>query len=149
MKQQSTTSILPGNGPIDARRNAIRDSQREGTIEDRRNDATGNRRGSDAAQNPIEGTVDDRRKAISDRRKAITDRRAAPRIRTLKGAKIIWPNGAPVSCVVRNLSESGASLEAYAPVLQNTFDLVFDLDHSRRSCRVVWRKEPRLGVKFQ
>ena len=60
----------------------------------------------------------------------------------------MWLNGVPVRCTVRNVSETGAKLEVHEPVLQNTFDLVFDLDQSRRSCCVVWRKEPFMGVKF-
>jgi hypothetical protein len=96
--------------------------------------------------------IDDRRlvdsKRADDRRRADRDRRSWPRVRTLKGAQIIWLNGVPVRCTVRNVSETGAKLEVHEPVLQNTFDLVFDLDKSRRSCRVVWRKEPFMGVKF-
>jgi hypothetical protein len=84
-----------------------------------------------------------------DRRTADRDRRSSPRVRTLKGAQIIWPNGFPIRCTVRNISETGAKLEVHEPILQNTFDLVFDLDQSRHSCRVVWRKEPFMGVKFQ
>ena len=147
--KQSTTSILPSTGPLQERRPAAPKSPVEGAIDDRRNDAIGDRRNGAGTQSPVEGTVDDRRKAINDRRQTAADRRIAPRIRTLKGAKILWANGVPVSCVVRNISETGASLETHAPVLRNTFDLIFDLDHSRRTCRVVWRKEPRLGVKFQ
>lgn len=85
---------------------------------------------------------------IEDRRKANRDRRDSPRIKTLKGAQLKWLYGVPVHCTVRNLSQSGAKLEVYEPVLQNTFDLVFDLDERRYSCRVVWRKEPFIGVKF-
>ncbi len=103
-----------------------------------------------------DGTIDDRRKGdrvngdrkIDDRRQAVTDRRKSPRLKALKGAQIILRNGALLACIVRNISETGAKLEVYGPVLQNAFDLVFDLDHARRSCRVVWRKEPMLGVKF-
>ncbi|MGA3311302.1 MAG: hypothetical protein ABSD08_22255 [Xanthobacteraceae bacterium] len=90
----------------------------------------------------------DRRRSDDDRRKAVRDRREVLRLKTFKGAQIIWRNGAPVACVVRNFSEKGAKLEVYAPVLQNAFELIFDLDQSRRSCRVVWRKEPMMGVKF-
>jgi hypothetical protein len=82
--------------------------------------------------------IDDRRvvdgKRADDRRTAGRDRRSSPRVRTLKGAQIIWPNGAPVRCIVRNISETGAKLEAHEPVLQNNFDLVFDLDN--RAVRV-------------
>jgi len=103
-----------------------------------------------------DSTIDDRRKGdrgkgdrrIDDRRQAVTDRRKSPRLKALKGAQIILRSGAPLACIVRNISETGAKLEVYGPVLQNAFDLVFDLDHSRRSCCVVWRKEPMLGVKF-
>ena len=94
------------------------------------------------------GSVDDRRTSIESRRKS-------PRTRILKGAKIfwpsgaavIWPNGSAVKCLVRNLSQSGAKIEAHNPVPE-TFEIVFDVDHSRRSCRVVWRKGQMIGVKF-
>jgi hypothetical protein len=36
----------------------------------------------------------------------------------------------------------------HSPV-PHTFELVFDGDASRHSCTVVWRKNPRIGVKFQ
>ncbi len=64
-----------------------------------------------------------------------------------KGAQLIWRNGIPVQCVVRNLSEAGAKIVVHSPV-PGTFDLVFDCDQSRRSCRVVWRKEIQMGVQF-
>lgn len=85
---------------------------------------------------------------LDDRRKSTRDRRTLPRVKSLKDAVVIWRDGTPVKCTVRNVSEQGAKLEVYDPVPQNTFDLVFDLDQSRRSCRVVWRKEPFIGVKF-
>jgi hypothetical protein len=91
----------------------------------------------------ITDEIDDRRSAGKD------DRRRKLRIKTYKGAKIIWPNSGPVRCVVRNLSDTGAKLEVHGLVLQNSFELVFDLDQSRRSCRVLWRKEPWIGVEFQ
>src|SRR3974377_1787802 len=92
---------------------------------------------------------------IDDRRESVEARRGSPRTRIFKGAQIFWPTGTPVSwpngsavkCVVRNLSETGAKIEARSPVPE-TFEIVFDLDHSRRSCRVVWRKGPMIGVKF-
>lgn len=96
---------------------------------------------------PIDdGAIDDRRR--SDRGKSASDRRKARRLKMLKGAQIIGRNGTSVACVVRNISDSGAKLEPCGPVLQNTFDLVYNSDHSRHACCVVWRKEPMLGVKF-
>jgi len=85
--------------------------------------------------------------AIDDRRKSVEDRRSSPRTKTLKGAAIFWPTGNPVKCIVRNLSETGAKIEVHS-LVPGTFDLVFDCDRSRRSCRVVWRKEPMMGVRF-
>jgi PilZ domain len=94
------------------------------------------------SQLPVDdGTIDDRRITVRDRRKT-------PRRMTLQGAQIISRNDVPVPCTVRNLSEAGAKLEVYRPVIQNTFVLVFNLDQSRRSCRVVWRKDSLIGVRF-
>lgn len=92
---------------------------------------------------------------IDDRRKAIDDRRLLPRTKTLKGAQIlwrtgaavIWPTGAPVKCVIRNLTPAGAKIEVHSPVPQE-FDLLFDCDQSRRSCRVIWRNKSQIGVLF-
>jgi hypothetical protein len=95
---------------------------------------------------PIDhGTIEDRRK--SDREELVSDRRKSSRTKTLKGAQIIWRNGIPVQCVIRNLSEAGAKIVVHSPV-PGTFDLIFDCDQSRRSCRVVWRKEIQMGVRF-
>jgi hypothetical protein len=100
------------------------------------------------------GSIDDRRVAvgsIDDRRVAVTPRRASPRYRTFKGAQVFWPwpVGAYDKCIIRNLSETGACLEIHVPVLHKIFVLVFDEDKSRRTCCVMWRKEPRIGVRFQ
>ena len=102
----------------------------------------------------VTGEVDDRRAENRGpqgevRKGPDSTRRGSPRIKTLKGAQITWLNGPPVRCTVRNISETGACLEVYDPVLQNTFDLVFDLNLVRRPCRVMWRKHPRMGVQFQ
>jgi hypothetical protein len=103
---------------------------------------------------PVSGQIDDRRAEnqspqAEQRRGPDNTRRRAPRIKTLKGAQIISPNAVPLRCVVRNISETGACIEVYEPVLQNTFELVFDLNQARRTCRVMWRKHPRMGVQFQ
>lgn len=86
---------------------------------------------------------------VEDRRAvAVPGRRLAPRMRTLLGAQIVWPNGVSVKCIVRNLSQTGARLEVQEPV-PNIFDLVVERDQLRHSCCVVWRKGTRIGVKFQ
>ncbi len=78
------------------------------------------------------------------------EHRKAPRQRTLKAAHIAFAgHGAAIECVVRNLSATGASLEILSPIgIPETFDLVFTSDQSTRPCRVVWRKEKRIGVVF-
>jgi hypothetical protein len=84
---------------------------------------------------------------IDDRRKSVKDRRSSPRMRTLKGARIVWPSGATITCTVRNFSDTGAKLQVDGPV-PGTFELVLVADGSRRPCRVVWRKENYIGVRF-
>jgi hypothetical protein len=101
-------------------------------------------------------SIEDRRTAdanldpsIEDRRAARKQRRKSPRMRTLKGAQIVWLTGAPVKCIVHDISEGGACLEVHNPVPHNEFDLIFDSDQSRYACSVVWRQPPRMGVKFR
>ena len=104
---------------------------------------------SPTSKAPVDDSV------IDDRRGPVEDRRSSPRKKALRGAQILWPTGAAVTwptgaavkCIVRNFSANGAKIEAHSPV-PGTFDLVFDLDQSRRSCRVVWRKGFLIGVKF-
>jgi hypothetical protein len=101
-------------------------------------------------------TTDDLRAAIAslgsiadERRVATVERRKSPRARMARTAQIAWLGDEPVKCVVRNLSEKGACLEVRGEVPRNTFDLIFDLDQSRRYCWVAWREPPRMGVKFR
>lgn len=79
------------------------------------------------------------------------ERRAVPRTRVLKGARIILnQRSSTISCVVRNLTNSGAYLTvATAAGIPSTFELSFDNQcRSRRICRVVWRCGDGLGVAF-
>lgn len=52
-----------------------------------------------------------------------------------------------ISCAVRNLSDGGASLEVASPV-GIPESIVLELDGSGRRCRVIWRKDKRIGVRF-
>ena len=99
-------------------------------------------------ETPKETPAIDDRRGTAEEPDSIDDRRMSPRINTLKGGQIVWPNGVPVKCIIRNLSRTGAKLEVSSPV-PHTFELVFDDDQSRRSCRVVWQKETQMGVNFQ
>jgi hypothetical protein len=74
------------------------------------------------------------------------DKRTTPRHRVLKAATISFGGGA-ISCTVRNLSVSGASLEVASPI-GIPGSIVLELEGSRRPCRVIWRTERRIGVRF-
>ncbi len=54
-----------------------------------------------------------------------------------------------IDCVVRNLSPAGACLELDCPgSLPDQFSLIIRPENVRRSCRLIWRGENRLGVRF-
>lgn len=77
----------------------------------------------------------------------MNEHRIAARHRVLKGASIQFGGGA-IDCTIRNLSETGAALDVISPIgIPAQFTLVADGTH--RACRVVWRKERRIGVTFE
>jgi hypothetical protein len=84
---------------------------------------------------------------IDDRREAITQRRKSARSRMINLARIVWSNGGPVRCTVRNFSRTGACIEVHEPVPE-AFDLILDCDTSRYSCAKIWQNSPRMGVRF-
>ena len=58
--------------------------------------------------------------------------------------------GGAIDCTVRNLSETGAALEVSSPVgVPEHFTLLIEADHIHVPCRVVWRKDTRIGVHFE
>ena len=74
------------------------------------------------------------------------EHRIATRHRVLKGGRIQFGGGS-IDCTVRNLSETGAALDVASQLgIPTEFMLV--IDGEQRSCRVVWRKEKRIGVTF-
>ncbi len=77
------------------------------------------------------------------------EKRAAPRQRTLKGARIVINNGfSSFQCTVRNLSAAGARLKVASIIgIPDQFDLVMD-DGRRFPCSVVWRTAEEFGVAF-
>jgi hypothetical protein len=83
-------------------------------------------------------------------RNAMEQRKTPGRARMLKSAKIVFSgDSASIDCVVRNSSASGACLDVASPIgIPESFDLVYDADHARMPCRVVWRKATRIGVHF-
>ena len=78
----------------------------------------------------------------------MSEHRIAPRKRVLK-AGLIEFSGGGISCTVRNLSDTGAALSVESQVgIPIEFKLVVISDQVSRMCRVVWRKEKRLGIRF-
>jgi PilZ domain len=79
----------------------------------------------------------------------VDEHRTAPRRRLLKAGRISF-GGGTIDCTVRNLSETGAALEVSSPVgIPERFTLVIEPNHIHVPCRVVWRKETRIGVHFE
>jgi PilZ domain len=79
---------------------------------------------------------------------AVDRRIAAPRHRVLKSGTIEF-GGSAIDCIVRNVSTNGAALDVATPVgIPTTFSLAIPRDGLHFACRVLWRKERRIGVKF-
>jgi hypothetical protein len=78
------------------------------------------------------------------------NKRRAPRMRTIKGASLILPgSGSTFSCVMRNLSETGALVELPSTIgVPQTVTLQTADGILNRTCSVAWRTETRLGLTF-
>ncbi|MGO8908121.1 MAG: PilZ domain-containing protein [Bradyrhizobium sp.] len=75
------------------------------------------------------------------------EHRISARHRVLKAGKIEFGDGA-IDCTVRNLSSTGAALDVTSPLgIPAQFTLVTEGQHL--PCRVVWRKEKRIGIAFE
>jgi hypothetical protein len=77
--------------------------------------------------------------------------RNASRHRTYKAARIAFRGGrAVITCLVRNLSDTGACLSVDSPLdIPDSFNLVFDSGEPSRMSRVIWRKKTQIGIAFQ
>lgn len=76
------------------------------------------------------------------------EHRAAARRRLFK-AGTIAVGTSQIDCIVKNLSEVGAGLETTTPLyIPDQFTLLIPSDRLERNCRVVWRKNRRIGVAF-
>jgi hypothetical protein len=77
----------------------------------------------------------------------MSESRTAYRYRVLKAGAIEC--GGAISCVVKNISASGASLEVVSALdIPDRLNLSIPAEHFNRPCHVVWRKEKRVGVVF-
>jgi hypothetical protein len=67
----------------------------------------------------------------------------------LKAGTISFGGGA-IDCTIRNISETGAALDVVTPLfIPDRFTLVVQTAQLKRPCRIVWRKERRMGVAFE
>ena len=79
------------------------------------------------------------------------ERRRVRRTRVVKGAKIIFSQGALTAhCLVHDLTNLGACLRVSDPAgMPARFELTFDDGRSGRACRVIWRHTDSVGVSFE
>jgi hypothetical protein len=76
---------------------------------------------------------------------AVSENRKNMRLRTLKAGVIAFDKGS-ISCIVRNVSVSGACLEVTSPLgIPDAFTLLIESDHIKRQCHVAWMKDKRIG----
>jgi hypothetical protein len=81
----------------------------------------------------------------------IEEKRRVRRARVLKGAKIVFKEGASImDCTVRNISDTGACLNVASPIgIPAKFELILDDGRPRRTCRLAWQSTDRVGVVFE
>jgi PilZ domain-containing protein len=80
----------------------------------------------------------------------MAERRVDRRMRTLKGARILFnTRGSVLDCTLRNLSDTGACLVVATTVgIPEQFELLLESDRTVRPCRVAWQKDKQIGVQF-
>ncbi|QDW39299.1 PilZ domain-containing protein [Bradyrhizobium sp. KBS0727] len=86
--------------------------------------------------------------AVADKRAARSDKRRASRRAIKRSARISFAKQ-NLTCTVRNVSATGASIEAANPTaIPDSFRMVMEMETTARRCAVVWRKPTSIGVKF-
>lgn len=81
----------------------------------------------------------------------MVETRIAPRHRVDKRA-IAEYGGDKYPCIVRDISATGAAIEFPDPVsvlpFAKGFDLIIKDDGLKLACRIVWKRDYRMGVTF-
>ena len=79
------------------------------------------------------------------------EKRDIERTRVMRNAKIIIGQDARmVDCTILNLTNRGASVDiADSLVMPDLFQITLDNGRTLRTCRLIWRRNERLGVAFQ
>ena len=87
--------------------------------------------------------------AATEGKKANGDKRRAARRNVKRSAKISFARQS-MTCMVRNVSATGAAIEAANLAgIPDSFQLVMEMETAARRCAVVWRKEKQIGVEFR
>ncbi|MGX1171253.1 hypothetical protein AB7M16_007519 [Bradyrhizobium sp. USDA 372] len=74
--------------------------------------------------------------------------RSSQRRRILKAGQIVFGSSA-VDCIVRDISATGARIQARGPLwFPDSFVLAITSDGTSRRCHIVWRKDGQIGVAF-
>ncbi len=63
-------------------------------------------------------------------------------------AKIDLGGGAPLPCLLWGVSESGARITVGDPTAPPEDFTLLLADESRRLCRIIWRGEQQIGVRY-
>ena len=80
---------------------------------------------------------------------AVGNKRRARRRDVRRSAKISFARQS-MTCMVRNVSATGAAIEAANLAgIPDSFQLVMEMETAARRCAVVWRKEKQIGVEFR
>ena len=78
----------------------------------------------------------------------VVERRAATRDSVLRAGTIQFGGGS-INCMVRNMSNSGATLNVTSSTgIPECFDLILSPDGRHMPCHVVWRQEKQIGVWY-
>lgn len=77
------------------------------------------------------------------------NKRKAKRRDVRRSAKISFARQS-ITCMVRNVSATGAAIEAAnLAEIPDSFQLVMEMETAARRCAVVWRKQKQIGVEFR
>ena len=80
----------------------------------------------------------------------MNEKREIQRRRALKAGTIRIDDKSTIDCVVRDLSNEGASLEIENPIgIPDRFTLVTKANREQRACHVIWWSVRRIGVRFK
>jgi hypothetical protein len=81
--------------------------------------------------------------------RAGADKRRATRRNVKRAAKISFARQ-HLTCTVRNVSATGAAIEAAnLAAIPDSFSLLMEMESKTRRCAVVWRKPRQIGVEFK